>query len=263
MPLDPTRLRARAAEAAAKLVSPPECAAAIHKLLADHADLTRRTSLKTPDSAPANELKTPVPVLRAVVAALRKPAQAAPDDTLALAKALWAAGSREERHIAAELLGLIAPQMPGEVWALIEAWLPELESGETAETLAREAFAPLMLADTFTSLQKVHHWLIQPNRWLRRFGLAALSALTKDRQWDDVPAALDVLRAAMAEPEPMVRQAVSETLIDLLPRGQAEVVRFMLEQAARPDHNTHLILRATLRHLPEDAQAELVRVMRA
>jgi hypothetical protein len=37
----------------------------------------------------------------------------------------------------------------------------------------------------------------------------------------------------------------------------------MTEQAARPDHNTHLILRAALRYLPEDAQAELVRAMRA
>jgi 3-methyladenine DNA glycosylase AlkD len=208
-------------------------------------------------------LKTPRPVLRSIVAAFRKPAQAAPADTLALARELWAAGSREERRLAAELLGLIAVQAPGDVLRMIEACLPELESGATVDALAQEAFAPLMLADTFASLQKVRHWLLQPNRWLRRFGLSALGALAKQRAWDDVPAALDVLRTVMAEPEPMVRQAVSHTLIALVPKGEREVVRFMLELAARPDHNTHLILRATLRHIPEEAQAELVRAMRA
>ena len=263
MPLDPTLLRARAAEAAAKLVNPEECAATVHRLLHDYADRTRRVSPKLAETAPPNELKTPAPVLRSVIGALRKPGQAAPAYTLGVAKFLWAYGSVEEQQVAAELLGLVAAKAPDEALALIDSWLPELESGGSADALARHAFRPLLSADPFTHLANARRWVQQPNRWIRRFGIATVSALAQDRRWDDVPGALEVLRHVMGEADPLVRQSVIAALIDLVPRSPADVITFLNEHAARRNHNTHFILRAVLKHLPAEAQTELVRLMRA
>jgi 3-methyladenine DNA glycosylase AlkC len=263
MPLDPALLRARAAEAAAKFAIPEECAACVHRLLHDYADRTRRVSPKLAEITPPNTLKTPAPVMRAVIGALRKPAQAAPEDTLGVAKRLWDYGSVEERRMAAELLGLVVAKVPGEALALMEDWLPQLESGESADALAQHAFRPLVSADPFTHLANAQRWVRHANRWIRRFGIVTLSALAYDRRWDDVPGALDVLRPVMVEADPLVRQALITALSDLLPRSPADVITFLHEHAGRQNHNTHIILRAVLKHLPAEAQTELVRLMRA
>jgi hypothetical protein len=67
----------------------------------------------------------------------------------------------------------------------------------------------------------------------------------------------------MTEADPALRQSVSAALRALAGRNPAEVTRFLREQATRPDHNTHFIVRAVLRALPEEAQAEVIRALRA
>ena len=43
---------------------------------------------------------------------------------------------REERRIAAELLGQVALAAPAETLALLDTWAPQIESGDTADVLA-------------------------------------------------------------------------------------------------------------------------------
>ena len=262
MPIDLPALRARAAAIAAHFSDPPALLAAVHSLLEDYADRSHRASQKLTDSAPPNALKTPMPVVRAVVTALRKPVKAEPQAALVVVKGLWAAGSREERRLAAELLGLAAPLVPGEALALVEQWLPEIESGETAAALAEYGFAPLLLADPVTHLRNIQRWVEQPQKWARCFGLAALRVLAKHKTWDNVPGALDVIASVMGEPEPEIRKAAAAALGDLIPKSTVEVSRFLREQAARSNHNTHWIIRAAMLKLPPEDQADIIKVMR-
>lgn len=263
MPIDPLVLRTRAAEAAGRLAEPAQCAALIRGLLADYANRVHRYSPRLAEGASAKEFKTPAPVLRAVVTALRGPAQARPEAALALARALWAGGSREERRLAAEVLGLAAPRAPAEVLAQLEAWLPELESGEAAEALAQFGLRPLLAADPYGYLDRARHWTADPRRGVRRLGVAVVTALAGERRWDDVPAALEILRNLMGERDAGVRGAVIAALHALTPRNPLAVAGFLREHAHRQDHNTHLILRAALRDLSPEARAELVRRMRS
>lgn len=262
MPIDLPALRARAAAIAEQFAEPPALAAAVHSLLEDYADRSHRPSQKITDSAPPNVIKTPMPVVRAVITALRKPVKADPQAALAVVKGLWAAGSREERRIAAELLGLAAPLVPAEALALVEQWLPEIESGETAAALAEHGFAPLLLADPVTHLRNIQRWVEQPQKWERCFGLAALRALAKHKTWDDVPGALDAVSSVMADAEPEVRKAAAAALGELIPKSTAEVSRFLREQAGRVNHHTHWIVRAALSKLLPEDQAEIIKVMR-
>jgi 3-methyladenine DNA glycosylase AlkD len=261
-PIDLPTLRARAAAIAEKFSDPPALLAAVHSLLEDYADRSHRASPKLTDSSPQNTLKTPMPVVRAVITALRQRVKAQPQAALAVVEGLWAAGTREERRVAAGLLGFAAPLVPAEALASVERSLATIESGETAEALAHYGFAPLLLADPATHLRNIERWVTQPQKWARCFGLAALSVLAKHKTWDDVPSALDVINSVMGDAEPEVRKAAAVALSDLIPKSTAEVSRFLREQAARPNHNTHLIVRAVMLKLGPDDQAEIIKVMR-
>jgi hypothetical protein len=260
-PVDLPVVRARAAAIAEKFSDPPEALAAIHSLLEDYADRAHRTSRRLAARKPENLLKTPMPVVRAIVAALRQPAREAPQAALALIKGLWIAPSREERRIAAELLGIVAPLIPAEAITLIEQWQPSLAGGEMTDMLAN-VLAPLMQADPAAALQNIQQWVTHPRKWTRRFGLAALMVLAKDRHWDDVPAALDALRQVMRDPEPEVRHIAAEVLRQLISKSPVEVSLFLREQAVYSDHHTHWIVRTAMTKLPPEDQSEIIRVMR-
>lgn len=253
-------VRARAAAIAALFPQVPAVLSAAHAMLGDYADLTHRPSRTV--AAADHALRTPPPVVRALASALRRPVQDVPLVGLELVKGLWAAGSREERRLAAELLAGLTPELPAEAYALMETWLPELDCAETADAAAELALGPLLLAEPSRRLPAIRGWVMHSRKWTRRFGLTALGVLAKDKQWDDVPAALELLRAVMTEADVEVRPAVAAVLTDLTPKSPLEVERFLREQALRPNNNTQWIIRSAMLRLPAAAQADLVKVMR-
>jgi hypothetical protein len=262
-PIDLPKVRLRAAALAEPPAEIAAVLAGVRSLLEDHSDFSHRLSQKLGASVPPNTFKTPMPVVRQIITALRKPVQADPVAALDLIKGLWARGSREERRIAAELLGIAAPHVPSEALGLMEAWLREIESGETADALAEHGLGPLLRADPQTHMPHIRRWVEQPYKWTRRFGLAALDTAAKDKKWDDVPEALSILHVVMSEFEPEVRRAVVAVLNDLILKSPVEVNVFLKEEALRTNHNTHLIIRAVLPRLDAEVQAELVKTMRA
>jgi hypothetical protein len=262
-PIDPAVLRARTAALAGQMGDPAAAAAGVRRLLEYYADLTHRPSPKVVTSAATNEYKVPAPVLRAIVNALRGPAQADPAAGLGLAAALWAGGSREARRIAAELLGQAAPGAPAEALALIETWAPQVEGAETADALAELGLGALMRAEPGRYLEHARRWAAHPGRWVRRLGLSALMPLVKDRQWDNVPGALAVVRQVMTDGDAEVRKAAAAVLTGLGPKSPAEVRLFLREQALRSNNNANWIIRNALGGLDEPTQAEIIRLMRS
>ncbi len=261
-PIDPAILRRRTAALPGKLPDAEAVALTVRRLLDEYADRTHRASAAVSSSAVANEYKTPAPVVRAITNALRGPLRADPPTALRTVAAIWAGGSREERRIAAELLGQVALAAPADTLALVEIWVPQIESGDTADVLAELGLGPLMLADPPRYLEHARRWAASPIRWVRRFGLAALLPLVNDRQWDNVPAALTVLRPVMTEGDGEVRRAAALVLERLGPKSPAEVSRFLREQAVRANTNAHWIIRNALAGLPDADQAAIIRLLR-
>jgi hypothetical protein len=261
-PIDPAVLRARTAALPGKFPDAAAVATRVRRLLDEYADRTHRPSPVVVTSAVANEYKAPAPVVRAIVNALRAPLKADPAAALPTLAAIWAGGSREERRIAAELLGQVALADPPATLGLIEAWAPEIESSETADVLAELGLGPLMLAEPARYLEQARRWVTSPLRWVRRFGLAALMPLVKERQWDNVPGALAVLRPVMGEADGEVRRQAALVLERLGPKSPAEVSRFLREQAVRANANAQWIIRNALGGLDGDAQAEIIHLLR-
>jgi 3-methyladenine DNA glycosylase AlkD len=261
-PIDPAVLRQRTSALIALLDDPPRLAAGVRRLLDDYADRTYRASPRVVTSARNNRLRVPGPVLRAIVTALREPLRAEPEKGLAVLDRLWAGGAREERRIAAELLGLVLLAQPAEGLARVEAWVMQIESGETADALAELGLGPLALQDPLAHLEYARRWVTHPQRWARRFGLALFWPLLKDKQWDNVPGALAVIRPVMTEPDGEVRRAVAAVLEHMAPKSPAEVSRFLLEQAYRSNTHTRWIVRNALASLGAAEQAEIVKALR-
>ncbi|MEP7359010.1 MAG: DNA alkylation repair protein [Anaerolineales bacterium] len=262
-PIDPARLRTRTDALAALFNDSARLAVALRNLLDDYADRTHRPSPRVVTSSVDNAYKTPGPVVRAIVTALRPPAQAQPEAALAGAALMWAGGSREERRIAAEVLGAVANRRPEQVLALIESWLPQIETGETADALAEFGLGPLIRAEPARYLEAAQGWVAHPKKWVRRFGLAALMPLVADKAWDNVPAALAIIRPVMRESDGEVRRAAAAALEGLGPKSPAEISRFLREYATHSNTNTSWIVRNALPGLGAAEQAEIIRVLRA
>jgi hypothetical protein len=262
--MDPVVLRAAAAEAAGEYANPSVCLRRVLSILDNYSDRTYRPSPRLASSEPANSLQVPAPVLRTLVTALRQPVEAEPAIAIGeLLPGLWASGSREGRRIAAQLLGVAAVALPAEAMALVNAWAPEIESVETASTLAEHGLGPILVSAPGECLQHARRWVIQPSKWRRCLGVQVLAALAKGKQWDDVPGALEVLRPLMSESDPVVRQAVIDALSALCRKSPAELVHFLSQQARQSDHRTHQIVRGAMQALPPEDQEGIALALRA
>ncbi len=262
-PIDLKRLHARTAALAEHFDDPAATATAVRRLLDDYADRSHRPSPHVASRSLGYSFKVSLPVLRAAMAALLGPAQANPAAALATADRLWLAGSREERRLAAELLGEVALQRPEQALALIEGWILRIESPETADALADYGLAPLMKADPARYLAEARRWANLPHKWTRRFALAALMPLIKDRQWDNVPSALAVVRLVMADPDGDVRREAVVVLEGLAPKSPSEIGQFLREHATRTNSHTGAIVRAAMAALDPAEQTAIFRVLRS
>lgn len=262
-PIDPAVLRARTQALAAQLADDAAAAASVRHLLSDYADRTHRASPRVATSQVDNAYKTAPPVLRAIIVALREPARANPAAALALAQRLWEGGSREERRLAAELLGLAATQRPAEALDCAGQWAVQIESGDTADALAELGLGTLARADPAAHLAYAQRWINHPNRWARRFAVALLWPLVKDKHWDNVPGALRVLGPAMKEADGEVRRAVADVLAQLATKSPAEISHFLLANAVRSGLNAQWIIRNAMVTLGEEEQAAIVKALRA
>jgi DNA alkylation repair enzyme len=262
-PIDLPRLRARTAALAERFADPSATATAVRQMLDDYADRSHRASPRVASRSLGYSFKVAPPVLRAIVTALRGPAQANPAAAMDMANQLWKNGSREERRIAAELLGQVALPQPAEALALIEAWAPRIEGSETADALAEYGLGPLMIADPARYLAEARRWVTFPQKWVRRFGLAALMPLVHDRQWDNVPSALSVVRLTMADIDGDVRRAAVAVLVGLAAKSPAEIGQFLREQASRTNTNTGSIIRGAMAALDPEEQTSIFKLLRA
>ncbi|HRE28645.1 MAG TPA: DNA alkylation repair protein [Anaerolineales bacterium] len=263
MPIDVPALRARAKAVAARLDDPRACAAEIRKLFRDLADHSRRLNQRPVGGRLDEQLRTPAPVIHEMGVALRVPVQRNPAAAAELANALWAAGSREERRLASDILGILASGSPDEVLQQLEALLPRCDGAEIVDALVLGAFKPLLLREPGQALVVARRWTLQRNKWLRRAAALSVYTLAQDARWDDLPGMFEILRKLATDSDPTVRPAVVDALRAMTAARPLDVRPFLHEQAVRNDHNSRFLVRTVMKLLPTDWQSDLVRDLRS
>lgn len=260
-PIDPAVLRERVNAIAGKFPDAAEVAAKTRALLDDYADRSYRASPRLSSTVLDNTYRAPAPVVRALAMALRSPMQNQAPAALPVIHAIWQGGSREERRLAAELLGHIILAVPGEALGLIELWLPTVESTETADALAELGLGPLLRASP-RQVAHLKRWIGHTRKWARRFTVAALMPLVKEPGWDNIPAALEIIRPVMADADAEVRHITVEVLRGLAAKSPREIAYFLREQATRPNHHSHWVVRSAMLALPTQDQTAITRALR-
>ncbi len=256
-PVDAGGLRARAADIGLRFGDLDSLQISLRLLLLDYADPGQRSATPLPGESAATTYGVPLPVLRAVVNALRRRSLAAPLAALVLIDRLWRAGSQEERRIACELLAVVEPRAPADGLRLVESWLAGLADSAGAEMLASVGCAPLMRANPGARLDDVRRWLASENEWVRRFAALAVVALARDKGYHDPQALLEALRDAMVDPSTEVRRGVVTALWEIGAKSPAELGRFLRPYAGEDSAAVRWILRQTMNGLPARSQREI------
>lgn len=244
--LDLQRLQRQTSELAEHVEDPRAFRSALRQLLEETGNHAYRAGRAVLAEAPLRGYNTPQPVLRAIAAALREPAAAAPEAALTAADQLWRSRTFEEQLIAAQLLGLAAPDLPEKVLKRIERWLLDLDDYKIADGLAREGFFPLVRLNPARYLTDARGWATSPQKWARCFAVAALLPVAQDRKFEDVPAILSVLKEVMGDAEPDVRRGAVQVLRALSQRSPSEVRRFLRNQARQGGRHTARIIKRVL-----------------
>jgi len=260
--VDLPRVRRQAIDLAGCLSQPLVFRSALRQILEETSNRAYRAGPRIIADAPPRGYHTPKPVLRELASALLEPASYSPHAALETAGLLWPARIFEEQFVAAQLLGLAAPGLPEEALKCIEAWLPDLDSDHLADGLAGGGFCPLVRLNPVRYLGVARGWTASPHKWTRRLAVATLLPLARDRNFENVPAILDVLKEVMADPVPAVRKAAVQVLLALGPRSPAEVSRFLREKLRYRNRHTAWIIERVLPALDEEARASLTALLR-
>ncbi|MFZ5961323.1 DNA alkylation repair protein [Thalassococcus sp. BH17M4-6] len=139
------------------------------------ADPGRAAQMAAYHKAPRVYLGVPNPATNALTQGWRQSLNL--PDRIALADGLWRSDIFEARLAAAKLLTQARIRPDAEVWALIQAWVPEFDSWAIADH-ACMAGQRRLTADP-ARLDTVEHWTQSPHMWTRRAALVVTLPWTK------------------------------------------------------------------------------------
>ncbi len=260
--LDIAQIRAEAAELVRLYGDPETFAAAAKDFFQAHSAPSYRQSPVVSIHAPLKSYDTPLPVLRALVNAVRKVATVNDSHTLLVAARLWADPIREQRRLAVELLGLVVAVRPDEAYELMTRWLNTLDDLELIGLLATQVGGPWLTGDLYGRLEQVRQWVNSPHKHQRQFGVMALAPLAKRRSSGDTTAVLEVMTGVMRESDVEVRKSVAHVIRELSANGPGEAARFLSAWADTIDKNTNWIVRHALEKLDTDTRAQITAILR-
>jgi hypothetical protein len=240
--IDLAQLRGEASALAGQLDQPAAFSASLRSLLERHAHrlLRRGRSLAKRGALPAWDV--PGILIREVEAAVLPAARRNPRAALPAAAAAWPGGKKEEKQLAAFLLGLAGD--PAEIRTHLLHWLDETEDPAVLQSLAAHACPPLRRSDPVLFRSDLRSWLTHPAPARRRFGWLALKTWAEERSSDSVFSAFELLPLifpGLARTSPFETQGwltgltpkaqrQSRRLIRLaMPRLPAETAQFVRE----------------------------------
>ena len=227
---------------------------ALREWLAGAGDPAVRRSLETLIPG-ARTVGVQVPALRAAAAELRRSHKDLPLEVVADAMdALAASKVREEILIGTFWLARYGKKLQALPWSRVTAWLPAIDNWETCDQLAMGVAAPVLDAapDPGGLLLPL---TAQRSHWIRRFALAAASALNQKGR-ARVAETLAVCAPLVADPAPEVRKAVGWALRAATVHDPEAVEKVLRAHRSRM-HPT--VLREGAEKLPVERQMALSR----
>lgn len=223
-------------------------------LLEFYRDRSRHSLVGPRAAARARGLGAPRPVVRALGQALRQAARDRPQETLALAAALWQRGARETRSLAIMLL----PEVSGdEAAAWAEPRAAACDDFELLDELATSGLGRWRRERPPGFLQTAGRWLKADSVGLRALALLTLRAAADAPNTDAIPAIFHLLPDGLAGHRGISRKALLRLLETLARRSPQETARLMLDHLQSDGGDGAALIQDLLPAFPVSQRARL------
>jgi 3-methyladenine DNA glycosylase AlkD len=199
----------------------------------------------------------PVPALRIIAAELAKWGQRRPPRAFALVERLWHSGSRDERVIAAKVLERLGKRQWAETVELAASFVGDIHNWEECDQLACFGLRYVVQRHPEAVLPRCQAWVQDEDKWTRRFGVAVLTSLPKDKGYRPSEQEFAVLDAVMADEAREVQDAVAWALREICRRDPAAVADYLRRHAQDVSQPTRRIVKQAMKKLPAEEQEAL------
>jgi len=196
----------------------------------------------------------PVPALAIIGAELAKWGQRRPAQAFSLVERLWHNGSRDERVIAAKILERLGTREWARTLELAASFVGDICNWEECDQLACFGLRNVVQRHPEAVLPHCQAWVQGKDKWTRRFGVAVLTSLPKDKGYRPSQAEFAILDAVMGDEAREVQDAVAWALREIGKRHPAPVADFLRRHAQRARRHTRRIVREAMKKLPGEEQ---------
>ena len=203
----------------------------------------------------------PLPALRVIAAELAKWGQLNPTGAFALAERLWHDGSRDERIIAAKLLERLGKREPRKTLELATSFVGTIRNWEECDQLACFGLRNIVQRHPGAVLPHCENWVRSEDKWTRRFGVAVLTSLPRDKSYHPSEREFAILDAVMADEAREVQDAVAWALREMSKRDSAAVASYLRRHASSVNRHTHRIIKQAMKKLPDKEQEAIRKLL--
>jgi 3-methyladenine DNA glycosylase AlkD len=202
----------------------------------------------------------PLPALRIIAAELAKWGGRHPTQAFALIERLWHNGSRDERIIAAKMLERMGKRQWAETLDLATSFVGDLRNWEECDQLACFGLRNVVLHHPEAVLPRCQTWVRSEEKWTRRFGVAVLTSLPKEKTYRPSEQEFTILDAVMDDEAREVQDAVDWALREIGKRYPSPVADYLRRHARSASRPTRRIVKRAMKVLPDEEQ-EAIRVL--
>lgn len=202
----------------------------------------------------------PLPALRIIAAELAKWGGRRLPQAFALIERLWHNGSRDERVIAAKMLERLGKREWAKTLELAASFVDDIRNWEECDQLACFGLRYVVQRHPDAVLPRCQAWVQDEDKWTRRFGVAVLTSLPKDKGYQPSEREFAVLDAVMADEAREVQDAVAWALREIGKRHRAAVAEYLRRHTQSADRHTRRIVKQAMKVLPDEEQ-EAIRAL--
>ena len=202
----------------------------------------------------------PLPALRVIAAELAKWGKCSPSQAFELVERLWHNGSRDERIIAAKVLERLGKREPERTLEIAASFVGDIRNWEECDQLACFGLRYVVQRHPEAVLPCCEGWMQEENKWARRFGVAVLTSLPRDKTYRPSKREFVLLDTVMADETREVQDAVAWALREIGKRHPAVVAAYLYRHARSAIRSTRRIVNQAMKVLPNKEQ-EAIRAL--
>jgi 3-methyladenine DNA glycosylase AlkD len=247
-----SQIRARVSELLEQATEPQAFDEGLHGLLRTLGSEEQAAGARRFIPGLAESYGVPLPALRIIAAELVKWGQSRLPQAFVLVKRLWRNGSRDERVIAAKMLERMGKREWAKTLELAASFVKDIRNWEECDQLACFGLRYVVQRHPEAVLPRCGAWVQGEDKWARRFGVAVLTSLPKDKAYQPGEREFTILDAVMTDQVREVQDAVAWALREIGKRHPSVVAGYLRRHSPRAGRSTRRIIKQVVKVLPDE-----------